>query len=42
MIKNYTIESMKNLSEIYKKPFFACFICGIYAAASLGIALFYF
>ena len=42
MIKNYTIEYMKNLSEIYKKPFFACFLCAIYAATSLGIALFDF
>ena len=33
---------MKNLSTIYKKPFFACFLCGIYAAATLGIALFEF
>jgi len=33
---------MKNLLNIYKRPFFACVVCAIYAAASWGIALFGF
>jgi hypothetical protein len=33
---------MKNLSDIYKKPFFACAVCVIYTAVSLGVALFGF
>ena len=34
--------SMNKFSDIYKKPFFACAICVIYTAVSLGIALFGF
>jgi hypothetical protein len=36
------IWDMKNFSDIYKKPFFACAICVIYTAISLGVALFGF
>ncbi|MBT5633264.1 MAG: hypothetical protein HOJ13_11090 [Nitrospina sp.] len=31
---------MKNFSDIYRKPFFACIFCVIYTALSFGIALF--
>jgi len=33
---------MSKFFDIYKKPFFACAICVIYTAVSLGIALFGF
>jgi len=33
---------MDKLSNIYKKPFFACVFCVIYMAISFGVALFGF
>jgi len=33
---------MFKLSNIYKKPFFACIFCVIYVAISFGVALFGF
>ncbi len=33
---------MKNFSNLYKKPFFACVFCVIYSAVSFAIALFGF
>jgi hypothetical protein len=38
-MKDYNID-MKNFSDIYKKPFFACVFCVIYTALSFGVALF--
>jgi hypothetical protein len=31
---------MKEFSDIYKKPFFACIFCVIYTALSFGLVLF--
>ena len=36
------MEIMKNLSDIYKKPFVACILCVIYSATSWGMVLFGF
>lgn len=36
------ISKLNKYTDIYKKPFFACAICVIYTAVSLGIALFGF
>ena len=41
-VENNIMSGMNNLSNIYKKPFFACILCIIYAAASWGMALFGF
>ena len=31
---------MKNFSDVYRKPFFACIFCVIYSAFSLGLSIF--
>ena len=36
------IEIVKAIPDIYKKPFVACILCVIYAAASWGMVLFGF
>jgi hypothetical protein len=33
-------KAMKKLSDIYRKPFFACIFCVIYSAFLLGLSLF--
>jgi hypothetical protein len=41
-VEKWYSPKMNKHSDMYKKPFFACFLCFIYAAATFGMALFNF